>query len=604
MGKFSTLLKNTSRALGLSFKYLPKLTWGILAVTIIGGLAPLLQSKILGNIVNQIVKSASHAGTTSSIIFLALTYAAIWAGIRIVGVTELYLGKVWRDEAGHALDLLIFKKRTEIDLGHYENPEFQNLLIRAFSQGSSGPILEIIQNQFVIISNLALAIISSFVAASIGWNIYAIILLASMPSFIVQRKYGYKVWGIWAEHSDRQKIYAHMRYHVTSRTGVTQIKLLQNGKKILDTINNALRSFIEDNKKLDTERFIFQSLAAIISATGFGFSLWLIIRQVLLGSISIGTLVFVISALGALVGSINTLLARLAIQIEKNLYLSDIFQVLDTKPYIKRPEHPVHLHLTTPPEIEFKNVSFKYAGREDWILRDVNLHISPREKVALVGMNGAGKSTLIKLLSRIYDPTEGEIFINGVNLKEIDLDEWSSYLSVLLQDYLTYDFKAKEAIAMGRVTEELDESHVQTSASFSGADEFIENWEHKYDQQLGKEYTGGIEPSKGQQQRLALARTIYRNALIMVLDEPTAAIDALSEMKIFEQMENAVGNNTLIVITHRFNTTQNVDKIIVLDHGTVKETGTHPELLKHNGLYKEMFESQAKAFREKKEDQE
>jgi ABC-type multidrug transport system, ATPase and permease components len=597
MQKFTSLFRNTSRAMGLSFRYMPKLTLGILVVMIVGATASILQAKMLGSIVNQIINSATVASTSSSILILVALYALVWAGIRFAGVLELYLMKLWRDGTQLSFDLMIFKKRTEIDLGHYETPAFQNLILRAFSQGVSGPLLEIIMNQFVIVANLAVAIVASFVASAIGWNIYLIIIVASIPSFIVQSKYGYKVWGIWSEHSERQKKYASMRNHITSRTGITQIKLFQNSSKVLGVIREALESFIQDNNKLDRERFIFQTIAALISATGFGLSLWLIIQQVLDGSINVGTLIFVVGALGALIGSLNTLLARIAIQFEKNLYLNDIFEVLDTKPFIKRPEHPIKLNLKSAPTIEFKNVSFKYQGREDWILKDLNLVINSGEKVALVGMNGAGKSTLVKILSRIYDPTEGEILVNGVNLKDVDIEEWSSYLSVLLQDYMTYGLTAMESIAMGRISEPLSSEGVINASKFSGANEFIETWENKYDQQIGKEFEGGIEPSKGQQQKLALARAVYRNGLVMVLDEPTAAIDALSEMKIFEQMEKAVGEHTLIVITHRFNTTQGVDKIIVLDKGSVVEMGTHKELLDLKGMYNKMFESQAKAFR-------
>jgi ABC-type multidrug transport system fused ATPase/permease subunit len=581
----------------MSIDFFPKLTFGIFAVTILGSIAPLFQAKLLGEIINKITEAVTHSISSFSLLVLVLGYVSVWTIIRFSGVLELYLMKLWRDNAQHTFELLILKKRTEIDLGHYENPEFQNLLLRAFSQGPTGPMMDIITNLFVIIASFSTIIVSSLITSSIGWNIYFIVIASSIPSFIVQSKYGYKVWGIWAEHSERQKRYSSMRKHLLGNIGITQVKLLQNGERILGIISGLLESFREDNKRLDTQRFLYQIAAATISAVGLGFSLWLLVQKVVSGSITVGTLVFVVSTLSALIGSFNIILARIATQIEKNLYLNDIFTVLDTKPFITRNPHPLKLNITTPPTIEFKNVSFKYQDRDDWILKDVNMLISPGEKIALVGMNGAGKSTLIKLLSRIYDPNEGEILINGIDLKKIDTDEWSSYLSVLLQDYLTYDLPVAESISMSRTEFPTDKSFVESSAEYSGAHEFINEWENKYEQQLGKEFEGGIVPSKGQQQKLALASTIYRNSLVMVLDEPTAAIDALSEMKIFNAMEKAVGPNTLIVITHRFNTTQSLDKIIVLDKGTVIEVGTHKELINHNGIYKEMFESQAQAFR-------
>lgn len=276
--------------------------------------------------------------------------------------------------------------------------------------------------------------------------------------------------------------------------------------------------------------------------------------------------------------------------------MSDIFGVLDTKPFVKRRKNPIPLKLEKAPRIEFKDVWFKYEGREDWILRNINLIIYPGEKIALVGENGAGKSTLIKLLSRVYDPTQGEILVNGVNLTKVDPDEWNSHLAVLLQDYVSYDFTLNESIAMGRPEKSVDEERVKNSTTLTGANEFITGWDNGFNQQLGKEFDGGIEPSKGQQQKIALSRVIYREGLVVVLDEPTAAIDALAEMYIFEQMEKAAEGKTLIVITHRFNTTQGVDTIVVLEKGEVVEKGNHKQLLAENGFYAKMFEAQAKAF--------
>ena len=270
---------------------------------------------------------------------------------------------------------------------------------------------------------------------------------------------------------------------------------------------------------------------------------------------------------------------------------------MDTKPFIKRVAHPVRLHLSNPPTIEFRDVWFKYEGREDWILKNINLTITAGQKIALVGENGAGKSTLIKLLARIYDPSKGQILINGISLTELDTDEWSSYLAVLLQDYMNYDFTLAESIGMGRPEKDIDRNKVSRAIGLTGANEFIDSWDKGIDQQLGKEFEGGIEPSKGQNQKIALSRAIYRDGFVVILDEPTAAIDALAETYIFDQMEKAADGKTLVVVTHRFNTTQSLDSIIVLEKGTIVETGSHAELVKEKGYYYRMFETQAKAFR-------
>jgi ABC-type multidrug transport system fused ATPase/permease subunit len=596
------MLKNIFRSVGISLRFAPWITVSLFLITAVIGLLPLYQAKVMGDIVNNIIDGVKTLSVINlTIIGLIIAYASMWGFTRILSELRLFLDKKWGLFLEEGTEILILKKRAEIDLGHYENPDFQNLLQRAFNRGI-WPILNSIESQFDTFTSILTIIFATIVTAQLGWDIYLIVIISSIPGFIVQLKYGKRIWHIWAENSSRQRKYAHIRSLIQGRIGVTQTKILQNSNFLIETAREILSKFRLDQQTVDTKKFLYSSITSLISAIGFGISFYMIGKNVVAGLISIGSMVFVVSALGQLVGSINSLLRSIAQEAERNLYVTDIYKVLDTTPFIQRAKHPQKINLTQAPLIEFKNVWFKYEGREDWILKNINIVFEPGKKFALVGENGAGKSTFIKLLSRIYDPSRGAIFVNGVDLRMIDVNEWSSALSVLLQDYVNYDFKAVESIAMGKTNKSIDYSLAKESSILSGADEFISTWKHKYDQQLGKEFDEGIEPSKGQNQKIALARTIYRSGFVMILDEPTAAIDARSEMEIFENMEKASGKATLVLITHRFNTTQTVDRIFVLDHGEIKESGNHKELLKHNGLYAGMFKAQAKSFLQKKED--
>ena len=598
MKSFFSLIKNGKRAFGLAVEFAPGLTLALFLITVISHLIPLLQAKILGDIVNKII-DAVGTGASIGILALITAYAAIWGGSRVMNAFELYTNKLWRIRNEYGTTILFLKKRSEIDLAHYENPKFQDLLQRV-SNRDIWPMIEMTDVQFNIFANIAVIAASSFIASLIDWKLYLLVIAAAVPSFFVQFKYGHKVWSIWAEHSERKRLYASLRGHLLGRTGVTQAKLLQNGSKILEIISDLLLSFQRDIWKADRERLTWQIMASVITAGGLGLAFWMIVGNATAGIITVGTMVFVINALGQLIGSLNQLMSNIANQLEKNLYVTDMFALLDTRPFIKRANKPVKLGLVQAPAIELKDVSFKYEGQNDLVLKKINLTINPGEKIALVGMNGAGKTTLVKLLGRIYDPTKGDIYINDINLKDADPEEWSRYLSILLQDYRNYELKVKESIGMGRTDRLLDIEKIRQASEYTGANEFIERWENQYDQRLGKEFEGGVEPSHGQNQKITLARTIYRDGLVMILDEPTASIDALSEMKIFEQMEKAAKDRTLIVITHRFNTTKNFDRIIVLEKGEVIENGPHKELMDLNGKYAEMFESQAKAFRHEK----
>lgn len=587
-------LKNSFRALGLSFKFSKWATFFLVVLTMTTMLLPVFQSKVMGEIIDSIAGSISSGGVIA--INLVVFYALVWSVTKVFSAVQVYANKIWWIDNEQGLEILFMKKRTEIDLGHYENPEFQNLLTRAFRR-SIWPVIELTEIQIRTLGNIATFLLTSFIATRLSLTIYLVIIITALPSFLVNLKYGANMWTIWSENTDRQKKYQHIRSHITGKTGIIQTKLLQSSDKLMGIVRDIFYSFRKDQLKADKKNLFYSSLASITGALGVGIGFYLIVMKVSSGEQSVGMMVFLMSVLGQLVGSINSILSDISISFERNLYVNEIFEVLDTKPFIKLKENNIFLNLKISPKIEFRNVSFKYEGRDKYILKNINFVIKGGEKVAFVGKNGAGKTTLVKLLARIYDPTEGVIFINGIDLKDIDPDEWSSYLAILMQDYVSYNFTIEESIAMGRSEKSIDEDSVIESAALTGSEEFINKFDYKYKQQLGRDFEGGIELSKGQDQKIALSRVIYRDGLIAVLDEPTASIDSISESYIFDQMTKASRDKTLVVITHRFNTTQNLDNIIVIEDGGVIEMGNHLDLIRKGGVYASMFEAQAKVFK-------
>lgn len=592
--KKKNFLRNSVRSLGLSFKFSNWTTVSLVVLTVATMLLPVFQSKVMGQIVDSAVNSISSGEMLA--LSLVVMYALVWSVTKVFSAVQAYVNKIWWIDNEQGLEILVMKKRTEIDLGHYENPEFQNLLTRAFRR-NIWPIVELTELQIRTLGNIATFLLTSFIATKLSLTIYLVIIITAIPSFLVNLKYGAEMWTIWSENTDRQKKYQHVRSHITGRTGIIQTKLLQSSSRLLDIARDAFSSFRRDQLKADKKNLLYSAFASIIGALGVGIGFYLIVMKVSSGEQSVGAMVFLMSVLGQLVGSINSILSDVSKSFERNLYVNEIFEVLDTKPFIKLKENTISLKLETSPKIEFRNVSFKYEGRDKYILKNINFVIKSGEKVAFVGKNGAGKTTLVKLLARIYDPTEGVILVNGVDLRDIDPNEWNSYLAILMQDYVPYNFTIEESIAMGRPEGALNEDSIIESAVLTGSEEFINEFDNRYKQQLGRDFEGGVELSKGQNQKLALSRVIYRDGLVAILDEPTAAIDAVSESYIFDQMTKASRDKTLIVITHRFNTTQNLDNIIVLEDGGVIEIGNHSDLVRRGGVYASMFEAQAKVFR-------
>lgn len=615
------------RAFALTFKLLPKASLGLMFIFILSAALPLVQNGVFSLILNNISdligqnNPGANIGISRTILFFILLYVGVTIISSITKEFSKFIAQRWNLLADYHLNIYTTRKRAGIDIARYENPDFQNLMYRAF-ESSIWPIYKLARGQIDNISSIFAIIAASIIVYSISPTLLIICIISAIPSFIVELKYGNIVWGIWAENSPRQRLYYALREHINTRKNVVQTKMLQATSKILLIMEDIATLFLNEQLNADRKKLVLGILAGTFMAAGMGYGFYLIIQDVLWGTIKVGTLVFAVTSLQSLVRDINLTLRDIAGQYKDTLQAKDIFEILDTNPIIQESNNAVELKNDKPPVIEFKNVSFKYPSSEKdkkasetssdkvnesnvsneknspYVFKDLNFKIQPGEKIGLVGQNGAGKSTLIKLLMRVYDPTEGQILVNGTDLKDIKLDDWTSTLSVLLQQYSLHELNVGEAIAMGAPNKEIDIEQVIHSAKMSGADEFIQEYAKKYEQQISREFDDGIEPSQGQLQKIALARSLYRLKIgqVLILDEPTAAIDPVAEQEIFEQMEHATAGKTLILITHRFNSVKNVDRILVLDGHLLVEEGNHTELMKKGGLYAKMFNSQAKGF--------
>jgi ATP-binding cassette subfamily B protein len=334
----------------------------------------------------------------------------------------------------------------------------------------------------------------------------------------------------------------------------------------------------------------------VASASYYVAYAWIIFEAVS-GRITIGSMTFYLTLFRQSQGTFQGLFDTINRLYENGLFMDNLFDFLKLTPQMARADRPAPMPDRFQHGLEFRSVWFRYPGREDWALRDVNLRIAPGEKLALVGPNGAGKTTMIKLLTRLYDPTEGQITLDGVDLREYDPDELRQRIGVIFQDFVKYQLTVKENIGFGQIDELDDDARVRYAAERGGADEVVAELPQGIDTMLGRWFEKGHELSGGQWQKVALGRAFMRDGEVLVLDEPTAALDAEREYEIFQRFRELTNGKIAVLISHRFSTVRMADRIAVIEDGRIVELGSHEQLLARGGTYARLFEMQAEGYR-------
>jgi ABC-type multidrug transport system fused ATPase/permease subunit len=565
----------------------------MLVSTISIGILPVFASQALGTLIDTIIEAVKLGSINT--VYSALFWFAIFTTLpSLIRVLYRFLDRHLFLRLQDFLDIVMLKKRGSFDISQYEDTAFQDKLQRAFNNGNY-PIIAIADGQLRNLEIIAGIIVSSIATIAIDWRVFLIVLVTSIPEFWVEIKYGSKLWSINMKNSYEQRRYQDLRRFFTSRTSVIDGKLSQVGEKFLKEIKKILSGFTDQQLSNESWQSSAKFFTSLFSMIGLFIGTTLIVQESIAGAVAIGTVVFMFQTLSRINGWASSMLSNTARLLERNLYVTDIFSILDEKNTLAQPENPKELQLTDAPTIVFEDVSFAYPSQpEKMILKNINLTIKPGDKLGLVGNNGSGKSTLVRLLLRIHDPVSGRITVNGIDLRDIHTDDWWKYLGVLLQDFTTYNFTVKESIAVGE-QKEIDSIKVEKVAAQSTSIGFIEDLENTYDHMIGVEF-GGIEPSKGQRQKLAIARALYKGTRLLVLDEPTASIDAESTSVIFRELENLNKDTSAVLISHNFATIKKADMIIVLKDGEIIEQGTHEKLINLKGNYAEAYQKQKDEF--------
>ncbi|OEO32618.1 ABC transporter ATP-binding protein [Devosia insulae DS-56] len=510
---------------------------------------------------------------------------------RAINVVDNILG----ESHSNAVSLELMEHAAKLDLKHFEQSEYQDRLERARRQASS---------RSTVISQVfgqAQAMITA-IALAAGLFVYAPLLIGLLALALIPAVWGefrFNRLAYWISHnrSPERRQLEYLRQIGASADSAKEIKLFGLGEFLSGRFRGLSEQILIENRNLSIKRALQTGLLASISTLTYYAAYAYIVWRTLHGEFSIGTLVFLSGSFSQLNGYLQQILIGFTQIAGQSLYLDDLFSFFEIKPTILDPKHPKAFPLPVKQGLVFENVGFRYPGSENWAVRNLSFAVPAGETLALVGENGAGKTTIVKLMTRLYDPDEGRITLDGIDLKEFATADLRTHIGVIFQDFLRYSFTASDNIGVGRIEVAGDRDRIVSAAEQSLADPVIRKLPEGYDQMLGRTFLKGQDLSGGEWQKIAIARAYMRNAEIIILDEPTAALDARAEAEVFTRFKNLAEGTTAVLISHRFSTVRMADRIVVLADGKVEEQGTHGELMANGGRYAELFELQAQGYR-------
>lgn len=590
------VIKLTPRVIRLAWRITPwhiALMLFLKSVTALSPVAHLWLAKLLIDSIIAITTQAAGAPESSFIFALVGAHALLalaTGGLgQIQGYVQHYVGR----RLSLYSDFLLRDKALTLDLAMLENSEFHDKFQRA-SKGAGSRPLSLINEVMKVVENLVTLVSLGTIFLALKWPITAILVITTIPNVYVMLKYSQKSYDAIRNrtHDSRWAL-----YHATLMfmpTSFKEIKILQIGPKLLGMYKRfKQREFREDREILKKRQIASYLTSAAATAAYYGAYVY-IVYETLNGNITVGGLSFFAGAFSRCQSSIKSLITVVPTTHDINVYIKDFFDLQHVEPELVKSSgaepirHPIQ-------SIVFENVSFRYPRTESWVLRHINLSFKLGERIGLVGENGAGKTTFVKLLCRLYDPTEGTIYVNGVDLRDIDIEAWHAAIGVVFQDFVTYMGKIRDNIGYGQIDQLDNLPQIMAAARKGRADSFIQKLPEGYDTMMGREFARGTQLSGGQKQRLALARLFMRDADILILDEPTFALDPRTEYEIYETCHKHCNGKISLLISHRFSTMRIADRIIVLDKGQVLEDGSHEELMLVNGQYAELYRIQSKA---------
>lgn len=588
-------LRNLPRFFRLIWQTSPGLALANALLRLFKSAIPLGMLYIGKEIIDEVIRLLDQPDTAQQYLW---TLVALELGLalfsdlmsRAITLLDGLLGDLFSNQT--SVDLM--RHAARLDLYQFENPEFYDKLERARRQTTGRTVLmsQVLSQAQDLISVLFLG------GGLVAFNPWLILILivAVIPSFLGETHFNHRSYSLTRSWTPERRELDYLRYIGASDLTAKEVKSFSLANFIADRFAVLADRYYRVNRSLAVKRAGWGSFLSALGTLSYYGAYVFILLQTVNGLITVGTLTFLSGSFNRMHGMLQGIMNRFSRIAEGALYLQDLFGFFEIRPSIKSKQNARRVPRPLQQGFRFDNVSFRYPNSERWAIRNLSFELRAGEKLALVGENGAGKTTLVKLLARLYEPTEGRILIDGVDIAEYDLEDLRHNIGIIFQDYWKYQMRAAENIAVGHIEQLDDRSRIQEAAQKSLADTVISELPGGYEQVLGKRFADGIELSGGQWQKVALARAYMRDAQLLILDEPTSALDARAEHEVFQRFADLIEGKSAVLISHRFSTVRMADRILFLENGQLLEIGSHEELLMLNGKYAELFHLQARGY--------
>ena len=559
-----------------------------------------LGAAIVGKyIINLVTNIAQHktgyAAVSSELWWLVGLEFGLQVAANVLGRVIDYYDRVLADRYTRYVSIQVMEHASSLDVQAYENPVFYDRLERARVQATDR--LAMIQSLGRLFQQVVTTLAFSGAILYYSPLLLLILIVCLIPAFLGESHFAFLNYALNFRQTPAKRELDYLRQVGGSKEAAKELKLFGLSDFLTKRFTGLSNQILDENLSLSRRRLIAATPLSILSTGGYYTTYVWIIYKTAMGQTTVGDFLLLTTAVMNASSNISQIFSTLSSIADQALFLTDLLAFFQMKPTVTSKPNALPAPRQIRQGFEFRDVSFQYPGTERLILNQLNFRLEPGERIALIGQNGQGKTTIVKLMTRLYDPSGGRILLDGVDLRDYSIEDLCKEIGVIFQDFMRYEMTARENIAVGRIEFLNDDRRIHSAAEKSLADGVIERLPLRYEQMLGRRFEGGVDLSGGEWQKLALGRAYLREAQVLILDEPTAALDAKAEFEVFERFNELTESKMALFISHRFSTVRMAERIIVLENGSIAEEGSHDSLMSDGGRYAEMFELQASSYR-------